>query len=306
MSNGIKLPPSALPPRTGTTGTSAAFQPGKPTGTTGTAPAAAPPDRFGSASKQAAVQLTGREEVRSPGQLSSDLKGILEAGELPGRLTADLAIHLPELIHLLSLTRQQKATRLMEFLVPYASKLSELAQANASGATALPEAQRVKLEEQLLQPMREAGLEQVVELTTGKTGVEVAEQLLGAATPEEARALTETMKFDAPTWASRPEAQAANEVKRGEPSLIAQPTIAPPREQRAGGKGEEEEAKKKDRKDKVLGGNMVWNALHMFRGGDGAEELDPAKQRELVLATGGIIVMVIVISAAVALALILK
>lgn len=310
MANGIKLPPSvvSLPkPSTGTTGTQSAFQPGKPQAAAPAQAVQKPQDAFGSAQTASAAQaqLSGRDEIRAPGQLASDLKGVVDAEQLPGRLEADLAVNLPELISLLSLTRQQKATRLVEFMLPYAEKLADLAQQAASTAAPMPAEQREKVGEQLLQPMREAGLEQVVELTTGKTGVEVAEQLLSANTPQDVKQLTETMKFDAPQWASRPEAQNANEVKRGEPSLIAQPTLAPPREQRGPGRAEEEEAATKDRKDKKLGSNMIWNTLHMFRGGD-AEDLTPEKQKELVMATGAIVVMVVVVFVAVALALILK
>lgn len=308
MTNGIKLPPSALPPRpasSGTTGTQSALQPNKPAPVNGPTAPQAPTDQFGKASTSAAAtaQLTGRDGVRLPGQLASDLKKILDAGDLPGRLSADLAIHLPELISLLSLTRQEKATRLMEFLVPYAEKLATLAQQQ----TAEGKVPRAELEQQMLQPMREAGLEHVVETTTGQSGVEVAEQMLAAQTPEEARAVTENMKFDAPTWASRPEAQAQNEVQRGEPALLAQNVVAAPQPRAAGRAPElEEEQKKKDKgRDKVLGGNMVWNALHMFRGDD-ADALDPKKQKELLMATGGIIVMVVVVAVAITLALIFK
>lgn len=307
---GIKLPPSVVsPPKpssTGTTGTQSAFQPGKPQGTTGTQPAVKPQDLFGSASAATAAQaqLTGRDEVRPAGALASDLKGIADAEALPGRLAADLGIHLPELIHLLSLTRQQKATRLVEFLMPYAEKLADLAQRAAAASNPMPEAQREQLSEKLLAPMREAGLAQVVETKTGQTGVEVAEQLLNAKTPQEVRQLAEPMKFDAPQWASRPEAQGANEVKRGEPPLIAQPNVAPPREQRR--PEEEEAAKKKDRgTDQKLGGNMVWNTLHFLRGDD-AEELTPEKQKEMLMATGGIIVVFVVVAVAITLALLLK
>jgi hypothetical protein len=290
----IKLPPSV----TGATGTTPALQPTKSTGVTGTTPAL-PADRFGSSHKLV-TQLTGRDAIRTPLQLTSNLEKIIDPEALAGRLNADLAINLPELISLLSLTRQQKATRLVEFLVPYAAKLSELS-ANAL----VPQAQRAQLEEKLLTPMTNAGLDQVVELTTGKTGVEVAKELLGAQSPEQALAMTERMSFDAPTWASRPEAAMANEVKRGEPSLIAQPTIQPTRDARIGGRGDaDEDPKPKDRSDKVLGKNMVWNVLHMF-GDVGEDPVDLKKQKEMLLATGGIIVLVITVALVITLALVL-
>lgn len=133
MPGSIKLPPPVVAPR-GTTGTTPAHQ---PAAAAGTAPAT-PADRFGSTSKLV-TQLTGRDAIRSPGQLSSNLKGVVDPEALPDRLSADLGIHLPELVSLLSLTRQQKASRLVAFLVPYAARLSELA-----AAVALPPAQRTQ------------------------------------------------------------------------------------------------------------------------------------------------------------------
>jgi len=145
----------------------------------------------------------------------------------------------------------------------------------------------------------------VVELTTGKSGVEVARELLAASTPEEVRERTQNLSFDAPTWASRPETAQANEVKRGDPSLIAQPTIQQARDPRATGRGElEDEPARKARSDKVLGRNMVWNVLHMF-GDLGDDPADLKKQKELVLATGGIIVLVVTVGLVIALALVL-
>ena len=238
--------------------------------------------------------------MRTPGQLTSNLGGIVDASALPDRLTSDLALSLPELVSLLSLTRQQKATRLVEFLAPYAAKLAEL----ADGA-ALPPGQRVQLEEQMLSPMSQAGLNEVVELTTGKTGLEVAKEMLSAETPEQAMTHTENLSFDAPTWAARPETALANEVKRGEPTLVAQPTIHTAKDPRISGRGNvDDELKQKDRSDKVLGKNMVWNVLHMF-GAFAENKPDEKKQKEMLLATGAIIVLVITVALVITLVLIL-
>lgn len=293
MPGSIKLPPTVIN-TTGTTGTSPALQPSRPAGT---APAQAA-DRFASSKLQ--TQLTGRDAVRSPGQLASDLGNVNEVSELPERLAADLNIHLPELISLLNMTRDQKATRLMQFLVPYASRLAELAQANA-----VPIEQRGQVEQKLVAPMAEAGLEHVVELTTGKTGVEVAKELLRSETPQQAYAHLEAMKFDAPTWASRTDATKSNEVQRSnEPALQAQPpVIQPPREQRVSARAEvEDEPRKEKSTDKVLGKNMVWNVLHMFNGNDSGP-MTEEKKKELLVATGWIIVMIVVVGTAVAFAL---
>ena len=290
-------PPSSIGPTrtTGTTGTAPAVE---PTRAAGTSPAQ-PSDRFASSSKLV-TQLTGRDAVRTPGQLSSNLGGIFDAAALPDRLTSDLSLNLSELISVLSLTRQQKATRLVEFLVPYAAKLAELTTAGA-----VPQGQRAQLEEQLLTPMSQAGLEQVVELTTGKSGVDIAKELLSSETAEQAQAFTENLKFDAPTWASRPEVALASEVKRGEPTLVAQPTIQPARDPRVGGRGKpEDELQLKDRSDKVLGRNMVWNVLHMF-GKVGEAPLDEKQKREMLLATGAIIVLVITVALVIVLTLVL-
>jgi len=291
----IKLPPTVIN-TTGTTGTSPA-QPARPAGT---APAQAA-DRF--ASSKLLTQLTGRDAVRSPGQLASDLGNVNDVSELPERLAADLGIHLPELISLLNMTRDQKATRLMQFLVPYASKLAELSQANA-----VPPQQRAQVEQKLVTPMAEAGLEHVVELTTGKVGVEVAKELLKSQTPQQAHAHLEGMKFDAPTWASRTEATKSNEVQRtNEPALQAQPPVVQPqKEQRIASRADVEDEPKKDKSsDKVLGRNMVWNVLHLFNGNDSGP-VSEAKKNDLLVATGWLIVMIVVVGTAVVLAMLLR
>ena len=67
--------------------------------------------------------------------------------------------------------------------------------------------------------------------------------------------------------------------------------------------GKVEEPIKKDRSDKVLGRNMVWNVLHMFAGADGP--LDQKKKKDLLMATGGIIVLIITVALVIVLALVL-
>ena len=60
----------------------------------------------------------------------------------------------------------------------------------------------------------------------------------------------------------------------------------------------------KDRSDKVLGRNMVWNVLHMF-GKVGEAPLDEKQKREMLLATGAIIVLVVTVAGVIVLTLVL-
>ncbi len=284
----IRLPPTS----TGTTGTTPAFQPNKPAATV--EPVAAPPDGFSAELGQPQAQLTGRDTVRAPGQLTSDLTQVKDPQKLAGKLAGDLKVHLPELVGLLNLTREQKASRLVEFLVPYAAKLAELKQ-----TAPLEAAQQSKLEAKLLEPMKQAGLAQIVETTTGNSGEEIAKRMLAAPTPQAVRAMTEGLKFDAPDWSGRPEAaaMAAAQGKPLEPQLIAQPIV--PREQRVDARppGEEAEGRREKQRSSTLGKNMLFNVLHLFR--DDAATLTEKEKLEAGIVTIALITLAIAIAVAV-------
>ena len=283
--------PIRLPPSTGTTGTAPALQ---PTRAAPTAPVAKAPDGFSSGQGPAQSQLTGFDSVRAPGQLASDLKSVSDPSKLPGKLAGDLKAHLPELVDLTSLTRQEKASRLVEFLVPYAAKFAEL-----KVAVALPPEQQEKLEEKMLEPMNDAGLGQVVETTTGQTGVQIAQQLLQAPTAQQARAMTATMQFDAPNWTGRADAALGVQGRPVEPHLLAQPLIQPGREQRVDAKppGEEAQGQREKPRSGVLGKNMLFNVLHLFRA-DG-QTLSEREKIEAGIVTIALISMAIAIAVAI-------
>jgi hypothetical protein len=281
--------PIRLPPSTGTTGTQAAFQPNKPAAVAAEQPAP-PPDGFSADARAPDAQLTGLDSARAPGQLVSDLKQVKDPAKLAAKLAGDLKVQLPQLTGLLNLTREQKASRLVEFLVPYASKLAELKQLNP-----LPQAQSATIEQQLLEPMKVAGLAHVVETTTGKSGVEIGRELLRAATAEEARTFTEGMKFDSP---GRPEAAASRPT---EPQLTAQPQLQLNRELRHEKTGEAPQGSKaKPRKGK-LGKNMLFNVLHLMR--DDAATLSEKEKLEAGIVTIALISLVIAVAVAITMAI---
>lgn len=287
--------PIRLPPTTGTTGITPAFQPTKPQTVE---PVAKAPDGFSANTGQQQTQqtqLTGRDAMRAPGQLTSDLTQVNDPAQLPEKLAGDLKVNLPELVALLNLTRQEKASRLVEFLVPYAAKLAEL-----KAVVEVPAAQQAKLEAKMLEPMKAAGLAQVVETTTGKSGVEIAKQLLQAPTAQEARLMTQAMRFDAPNWAGQAAAGAAGIQGRPvEPQLVHQALIAPTRDQRvdAPPPGEEEQGVREKTRSGVLGKNMLFNVLHLFRA-DGAT-LSEREKIEAGIVTIGLISLAIAIAVAV-------
>jgi hypothetical protein len=227
---------------------------------------------------------------REAGELTSDLKLIKEAGDLPERFAADLVLAREALLEHPSLLRSDKATRMFQFAVPYAQ-----AMVNMEGT----QAQKL----QLVIQAEKAGFKQLERQPDGADGTKVLKELLKAPNADEVNRLANGLKFDAPVWPKDPirqsdphhpadkEHQPLQVNASGPqpqtlrvPPPIMQPPV--PIQQRVSKSDE-----KRDLGDTRgrLSPMTLWNALHTLRD-DGEDGRDSAAQREamtqLALAAG--------------------
>ena len=230
--------------------------------------------------------ITGKDgPMRSASELTSDLSKLKDANEVPERFTSDLALVHPHLLDA-ALTRDEKATRLFQFVLPYVKATQELAQTpqqlkQASG--------------QLVKEAEKAGVGDLIRETDGKNGLEVLQDALKQ--PLEADKL-QTVRFDAPVWPKEPpgtmeqRASAAEHERslavqsqrsqlegfRPPPSILQQPIgVRSPADRPEASTSLE--AGHRDGRGGKLSGRMLWNVLHLFRD-DGRQERESAAQRE--------------------------
>ncbi|MEW5743161.1 MAG: hypothetical protein AB1938_29875 [Myxococcota bacterium] len=249
----------------------------------------------------------GSEAVyRDVDTLLPDTEQLTDARALPERFLADLTLVKGELLEHPGMTRGEKAERLLAFFEAYAARFSQLANGTAQArqpqtGAATPQGLygAVEVQAQLPPALGEAELKRALEkfdkaLTRagfqelraddGRTGLEIARQMLQASTPEALRELR-PQKLDAPGWKDNAavEKSLAAEVARERKVQAAdvKPVIIPHVKTQGGvaGAAKKDEAEPKGasrRSDKVLGGRMLWNALHLLRG----EELDDVQKKD--------------------------
>lgn len=290
----------------------------------------------GIAHEVSALLDPGQQQVfREVAQLAPDHERLTDARTMPERFLSDLQLVKGELLGHPGLSRQDKAERLFAFFEGYAARFAQLAhglkppqkpavasQAQAASAAAQAALQQLappltppELERTLHQferALRQAGFAEL-KGDDGRTGLEHALALLEHATPEAQRE-ARPRAFDAPTWKdnAKPERSLQAEVereRRGVYELDARPqplalqgraqpqrADAPPTREEEGVKGRRDAG----RADKVLGGRMLWNVLHLMRG----EELDDVAKKDaltqlavaavFLLVFFGIVVLVLV------------
>lgn len=245
-----------------------------------------------------------RPVFRDVRALAPDASQLHDARALPERFLADFTLVQAELLGHPGMTRQEKAERLYAFFETYAARFSELAWGTAkakqalTGApqglygavetspaftAALTEAERAKALERFDKALKRTNFHQL-QADDGRSGLELARQLLEAQTAD-ARALVRPGKLDAPAWKDNAAAQerlAADVARARAPGAVdVKPVIIPTVKTQAGvaGAAKKDEAEPKGpsrRTDKVLGGRMLWNALHLLRG----EELDDVAKKD--------------------------
>ena len=149
-------------------------------------------DTFGATVEAPApAALTGTQLTQSAARLASNLSQVLDAGKLPEQMQYDLSVQLTALMGSATLPREAKATRVMEFMTPYAEHLAKLTQQQPLSGD-----QRKSVADQLLKHMNGAGLARVVETTTGRTGAQVGLAMMSVQHPPDVRKTLEGMRFD--------------------------------------------------------------------------------------------------------------
>jgi hypothetical protein len=286
----------------------------------------------GVANDVGALLAGGSEHVfRDVSSLTPDTERLTDARVMPERFLADLKLVEQELLNHPGMSRGEKAARLFAFFETYAARFAQLAHGTAQSAQAakaqpggafetvetglqlapaLTDPELAKALGQFDKALKRAGFEA---LTTGdgRTGMEAARQMLEAKT-REAQAKLRPTQLEAPGWKDNPAAPdrsvraEVDRERRGLVSLDARGPVVPqlrvaaPKVEEA---QKEAAAKKKDRAsgtDQVLGGRMLWNALHLLRG----EDLDDVARKDalnalvvaaaLILILAGILVGVLV------------
>lgn len=212
----------------------------------------------------AAAALAGQPLTTLANKLSSNLQTVIDALKLPAQMQLDLSVQMAALMGPAGSPREAKATRLMEFLVPYAERLATLEK--GSPLTAQEKKQVI---EQLLKTMANVGLAKVIELTTQRSGMQVAHALLNADAPEDVRKAMEGLKFDsteaphaAPANAREPAAVSSQQLN-GQPQIQA--TLA---------RARAEEVKAEEAKKRRSKGGSMWGALHQGRSDKGHHDDD--------------------------------
>lgn len=202
-----------LPPKVGAGDVTSTGRGTRPTGPAGpTAPAAQPavapelpppePDNFHGQHQPARTVTTG-VFVRGEGMpiakavetLLPDLKRFRDAPEVVARYSADFAVLAEHLVGTPGLTRRQKAERLYAFFVAYAERFVQVVQRQQPGTKAGHDARQGQEQgaglrehpevKNFLSALADTGFGELVEHRTGKSGVEVARELLLSKTVRE-------------------------------------------------------------------------------------------------------------------------
>ncbi|MDP1825174.1 MAG: hypothetical protein Q8L48_18085 [Archangium sp.] len=294
-------------------------------------------DAFKNVARDVSALLSngGERVFRDVSSLTPDTGRLTDARALPERFLADLTLVEQELLHHPGMTKDQKAARLFAFFESYAARFAELAHGTAQAeqaakgqlaqeggafaavdtglqlAPALSEAELQKARAQFDKALKRAGFEEL-KTDDGRTGLEAARELLEAKT-KDAQAQARPRSLEAPGWkdnaaaADRGLRADVDKERRAINALDVKGPIQPqlrvpaPKVEEA----PQDAAKKKKSSaaagtDQVLGGQMLWNVMHLLRG----DELDDVARRDamtqlavaaaLILILGAILVGVLV------------
>lgn len=274
-------------------------------------------DAFAAVASELQNLLSGGGDAvfRDVDTLLPDTERLTDARALPERFLADLTLVRGELLEHPGMTKGEKAERLMAFFAAYAERFAKLAKGTAQAKQAqagAPQAQglygALEVPAALAAPLSAAELQkalgrfdkaltragfQELRADDGRTGLEVARQLLEASTPEALREVR-AVRLDAPGWKDNgaPDKSLAVDVARARAQAVdVKPVILPHVKGQGGvsGPGKKDEAQapgRSRRTDKVLGGRMLWNALHLLRGDDLDDVQKKDAMTQLAIAAG--------------------
>lgn len=175
-------------------------------------------DLFGAGLSEGLSNLLSGQELKLPTALETLMPNVeqVKPQQLPSRFGTDLQLVRPQLVNHPALSRPEKAERLFSFLMPFVLKLVKA-----------PREQKEEAAPRLLDHARNAGFAQLQDVPTGRDGVQVAQQLLQAETPQQAREQREALQLDAPTWPETPAPQKPAEAPRESATADAPKPRAP-------------------------------------------------------------------------------
>lgn len=224
---------------------------------------------FGDAFKELAPGLASlargaNEPLRDARALTPNLGAFRDAAALPERFLSDFTLVRAALLEFPGLTHQSKAERAWAFFAAYGEQFAALTR-HDDGATSSRQAAADKALARFDKALALAGFG-AIRAADGRSGVELARALLAG------KAVSAT-GLTAPEWKDNPGVDAAHPrsvagVEVMPVIITAVKTQAPTL---AGKTAPEEEARHAKRTDKVLGGRMLWNVLHLLRGDDLSE-----------------------------------
>lgn len=237
--------------------------------------------------------LTGGQgqPLRDVKALRPDTKRLTNAATLPERFLSDLTLVRSQLFDP-SLSRSEKAERLFEFFEAYAGRFVEL---NAEAP--MNEADLQKTLANFEKALDRAGFQNLT-AGDGRTGTEAARDMLKAKNKDALRD-ARPQSLDAPGWKENAVAeQNAKHVEQKRIELQADRLVQlnqrlTPAQLAEEAKKKEEEKKRSKSRSGVLGGNQLWNVMHLLRGdGDLTEVQKRDALNQLIVAAALIFIFV--------------
>lgn len=242
------------------------------------------------------------QPLRDVKALRPDTARLSNAAALPERFLSDLTLVRQQLFDP-SLSRSEKAERLFEFFEAYAGRFVEL-----NAETPLTGGELQKALANFEKALDRAGFQHLT-AGDGRTGTEAARQMLAAKNKTEL-ANARPRSLDAPGWkdqnlvaernAQHLELNAQKRVELMPHQLVQPNQRLTPAQQAEEAKKKEEEKKRQKSRSGVLGGNALWNVMHLLRGDDLTDVQKRDAMNQLIVAAAlvfiltGIIVGVLV------------
>ena len=235
----------------------------------------------------------GGSPLRDVKALRPDTSRLTDASALPERFLSDLTLVRAQLFDP-SLSRSEKAERLFEFFEAYAGRFVEL---TGEDGAPLSEAALQKTLANFEKALDRAGFQHLA-AGDGRTGTEAARQMLAAKNKQEL-AKAKPASLDAPGWKEAnpiAERNAAHVEQQRRVELMPHQLVQPqqkltPAQQAEEAKKKEEEKKRQKSRSGVLGGNMVWNVMHLLRGDDLTEVQRRDAMNQLIVAAALIFIL---------------
>jgi hypothetical protein len=278
-------------------------------------------DLFGGQVLQIPAELQkAAEPLRDVSVLAQKTHLIAERAAVASRFAADVVLVQEQILDS-RLPPVQQGERLLRFFSAYAARFVELSEHE-------PDEKRASLVAQFEKPLTESGFKRLRDKRTGMSGILLAKRLLEARNTQELNALLADFQIEVPDWPvqvvpERPREEGLPVTPQSN-SEIEELQINGPQKPNAGSDGGEYETTLKPdprrsflggtdfherdeedtdatvltgwaRRRRRLGGNVLWNVLHLFRDGDSEAATEEALNK-LILSAGLLLLFVAVMT----------